>query len=70
MARTRKPITLPEQLEKVSADLEAAKENVRRLKKMKKELEEKIRREQLEELDEIIRANGKSIDDVKKLLIN
>ena len=33
MARTRKPITLSEQLEKVSADLEVAKENVKRLKR-------------------------------------
>ena len=69
MARTKKVILTPEeQIEKLTADIEAAKEHVKEMEKQKKDLEEQIRINRLNELDELITASGKSIDEVKALL--
>lgn len=68
MRKAKKQETLQEQLERISAELEQAKENVKRLRKVKKELEEKIRIKELEELDELRRENGKTIEEVKAFL--
>ena len=69
MARTKKVILTPEeQLEKLTADIEAAKEHVKEMEKQKKDLEEQIRINRLNELDELITASGKSNDEVKALL--
>ncbi len=53
MRKDRKQETLQEQLERISAELEQAKENVKRLKKEKKDLEEKIKIQELIDLDEL-----------------
>ncbi len=69
MARTKKVILTPEeQLEKLISDIEAAEENIKEMKKSKKELEAQIKMSHLAELDELISASGKSFDDVKKWL--
>lgn len=69
MARTKKVILTPEeQLEKLISDIEAAEENIKEMKKSKKELEAQIKMSHLAELDELISSSGKSFDDVKKWL--
>ena len=69
MARGRKPtLTLDEQLEKITAEIENMESSLKELKSAKKDLEEQIRMNRLAELDELITASGKSIDDIKELL--
>ena len=69
MARGRKPtLTLDEQLEKITAEIENMESSLKELKGAKKDLEEQIRMNRLAELDELITASGKSIDDIKELL--
>ena len=69
MARPKKVILTPEeQLEKLTADIEAAKSNLKELEVQKKELEVQIKMSRLAQLDELISASGKSLDEVKELL--
>ena len=69
MARRRKEaLTSEEQLEKIIKDIEQTKEALKELEKSKKELEDKIKMERLTALDELIKASGKSYEEVKELL--
>lgn len=69
MARKKKVnLTPEEQLKQIISDIETAEENLKALKKTKKELEEKIKMDRLAALDEIIQQSGKSYDEVKELL--
>lgn len=69
MARTKKVILTPEeQLEKLSADIEAAKSSIKEMEKQKKELEAQIKMDRLSEIDELITASGKSIEEIKEIL--
>lgn len=68
MRKAKTQESLQEQLERVSAELERAKEDVRKLRKIKKELEEKIRINELEELDALRREKGKTIEEVRAFL--
>ncbi len=68
MARGKKTLTLDEQLEKITSEIEGMEISLKELKKEKKELEEQIRINRLSELDEIISASGKSFEEVKELL--
>ena len=69
MARGRKPaLTLDEQLEKITAEIEKMETSLKELKSAKKDLEEQIKMNRLAELDELITASGKSIDEIKELL--
>lgn len=69
MARGRKPaLTLDEQLEKITAEIENMETSLKELKSAKKDLEEQIRMNRLAELDELISASGKSIDEIKEFL--
>lgn len=61
-------LTPEEQLKQIISDIETAEENLKALKKTKKELEEKIKMDRLAALDEIIQQSGKSYDEVKELL--
>lgn len=69
MARAKKPETLEEQLEKVNVDIEITKEKLNKLKKKKRYLEEKIKNNRLAELDELLTSEGKTVDDVKSMLL-
>ena len=70
MARGRKPaLTLEEQLEKITEEIENVKESLSRLKATKEEIEEQIKMNRLSELDELITENGLSYDEVKELSI-
>lgn len=69
MARGRKPaLTLDEQLEKITSEIENMETSLKELKSAKKDLEEQIRMNRLAELDELITASGKSIDEIRELL--
>lgn len=69
MARKKKVTLTPEEeLKQIIADIETAEENLKALKKNKKELEEKIKMDRLAALDDIIQKSGKSYDEVKALL--
>ena len=69
MARQKKVVLTPEEeLEKLAADIEAAKENLKELEKKKKELEVQIKMNRLAAIDDLISASGKSLEEVKELL--
>lgn len=69
MARTKKVILTPEeQLEKLATDIEAAKSSIKEMEKQKKELEAQIKMDRLSEIDELITASGKSIEEIKEIL--
>ncbi len=69
MARGRKPaLTLDEQLDKITEEIENMETSLKELKNTKKDLEEQIRMNRLAELDDLITASGKSIDEVIELL--
>lgn len=68
MPRGKKNLTLDEQLAKISAEIENMENSLKEMKKTKKELEEQIEHNRLLELNEIIKASGKSIEEVKEIL--
>jgi len=70
MARPKRiNLTLDEQLEKIDKEIEATETSLKELKITRKELETKIKMDKLEEIESIITASGKSIDEVKELLL-
>lgn len=69
MARGRKPaLSLDEQLEKITTEIEEMEISLKELKKSKKDLEEQIRQERLIELDNLITEKGLSYEEIKNLL--
>lgn len=68
MARGKKNLTLEEQLEKISTEIENMENSLKELKKTKKELEAEIKMNRLSELDNLIASSGKSFEEVKALL--
>ena len=70
MARGVRKISLDEQLNRITDEIENMEESLKEMRKVKKELEEQIRQNKLIELDEIISQKGLSFDEVKELLNN
>lgn len=68
MARGRKSLSLDEQLEKITAEIENMESSLKEMKKAKKDLEEQIKQARLAELDDIISEKGLSFEEVKELL--
>lgn len=68
MARGRKNLTLDEQLDRITKEINNMEDSLIELNKAKNDLEEQIHRNQLEELDELITKSGLSIEEVKSLL--
>lgn len=69
MARGRKAaLTLDEQLEKITTEIENMEGSLKEMKKAKKELEEQIRQNRLIELDELISSKGLTFEDIEKML--
>lgn len=69
MARKRKiAITPEEELKQVIADIEAAEGKLKALRKLKKDLEERVNMDRLAVLDDIIQKSGKSYEEVMALL--
>ena len=69
MARQRRILSLEEQLTKVVADISTTEKSLRELNEAKKDIEEKIRVKNMEELDALIVQSGKSYEEVKALLV-
>ena len=67
MARGKK-LSLDEQLEKITTEIENMESSLKEMKKAKKDLEEQIKQARLAELDEIISEKGLSFEEVKELL--
>ena len=68
MARGRKALSLNEQLEKITTEIDNMENSLKEMKKAKKDLEEQIKQARLAELDELISEKGLSFDEVKKML--
>ena len=69
MARGRKAaLTLDEQLEKITAEIDNMENSLKEMKKAKKDLEDQIKQARLSELDDIISEKGLSFEEVKKML--
>ena len=69
MARGRKAaLTLDEQLEKITAEIDNMENSLKEMKKAKKDLEDQIKQARLTELDGIISEKGLSFEEVKELL--
>lgn len=68
MARTKKNLSLDEQLTKITTEIENMENSLKEMKKAKKELEEQIKQARLAELDELITEKGLTFEDVRALL--
>ena len=68
MARGRKSLSLDEQLEKITEEIDNMESSLKEMKKAKKDLEDQIKQARLAELDEIISEKGLSFEEVKKML--
>lgn len=68
MARTKKPKSVEEQLEKVICDIRTTQEHLKELKKMKKELEKEVRLNKLDRLDKLIDSAGISYEEAERRL--
>ena len=67
MARGKK-LSLDEQLEKITTEIENMESSLKEMKKAKKDLEDQIKQARLAELDDIISEKGLSFEEVKELL--
>ena len=69
MARGRKSYTLEEKLQNVTNDIENTKMCLQKLEEEKKDLEEQIKQQRLDEIDKLMTQNGKTFDDVMAFLV-
>lgn len=70
MPKGRRSYTLEEELEMMNNDIANTEEKLKQLKAKKVVLEERIKKANLEELDELIKSKGLSFDQVRDLLEN
>ena len=70
MARGRKTLSLDEQLEKITTEIENMESSLKEMKQTKKELEEQIRQAQFSELNDLTNERGLTFEEVKKMLSN
>ena len=70
MARGRKTLSLDEQLEKITTEIDNMENSLKEMKRTKKELEEQIRQVKLSELNDLINERGLTFEEVKKMLSN
>lgn len=69
MARGRKAaLTLDEQLEKITTEINNMKKSLREMEQAKEELQDQIKQARLSELDELISEKGLSFEDVREIL--
>ena len=69
MARQKRILSLEEQLENVISDIETTEKHLQELRELKKDIEEKIRVRNMEELDALINQSGKTYEEFKALLV-
>ena len=67
MARGKK-LSLDEQLEKITNEIDNMENSLKEMKKAKKDLEDQIKQARLSELDELISEKGLSFEEIKKML--
>ena len=67
MARGKK-LSLDEQLEKITTEIDKMESSLKEMKQAKKDLEYQIKQARLSELDDIISEKGLSFEEVKELL--
>ena len=68
MPRGRRSYTLEEELEMMNNDIANTEEKLKQLKAKKVVLEERIKKANLEELDELIKSKGLSFEQVREML--
>ncbi len=70
MARGRKKaLSLDEQLEQIVNEIAEQEQNLKDLKSKKKDIEKEIKNQKNEELLALIQESGKSIDEVRSLIM-
>lgn len=69
MARGRKSYTLDEQLNKVTNEIENMEIELKKMKQLRAELEQRIRQNKLAELDQLMSSKGLSFEELKEMLI-
>ena len=69
MARGKK-LSLDEQLEKITTEIDNMESSLKEMKRTKKESEEQIRQAKLSELNDLINERGLTFEEVKKMLSN
>jgi len=67
MAR-KKNLTLEEQLEETNQNISTMEQSLENLKNEKKDLEEQLKKEKMQQLYEAIISSGKNIDEIIKQL--
>lgn len=70
MARRKTNFTLDEEYNMVVDQIASTEQTLDELKKKKKELEEKIKQEKLDEIYDLIQRKGLDIDNVKNIIMN
>ena len=68
MARGRRSYTLEEELEILNNEMANTEEKLKQLKAKKVVLEERIKKANLDELDELIKSKGLTFDQVREML--
>lgn len=68
MARGKRNLTTAEKIEQVEETIRVKEEELKSLKTERKDLIDQKKKEEMEELYQIIVESGKSIDEVRKLL--
>ncbi len=68
MARKKKNYTLDEQLSNITLEIENTETSLEELYAAKKEIEEQIRLNRLNELDKLISESGRSYDEVREMI--
>lgn len=68
MARGKRNLTTAEKIEQVEEAIRVKEEELKSLKTERKDLIDQKKKEEMEELYQIIVESGKSIDEVRKLL--
>lgn len=68
MARGKRNLTTAEKIEQVEETIRVKEEELKNLKTERKDLLDQKKKEEMEELYQIIVESGKSIDEVRKLL--
>ena len=68
MPKGRRNYTLDEELEMMNRNIDETEEKLKQLKAKRVVLEERIKKANLEELDELIKSKGLSFEQVREML--
>lgn len=68
MARGKRNLTLLERIELTDAEIKTKEEELKNLKAKKKSLLDQKKKEDMEEIYQIVVQSGKSVDEVRKLI--